>query len=395
MNEQTAAPDPRHRTLGLCLLAALVALHATTLDDGYFNDDFALVGTTLTDWLANPFHAHGRPLWSLSFVLTGAVSRAAWFQHAVNLALYAGLGALLLSLVDRERRGVSGVLAVAAALAHPAMAWPVGWISQRNDLLLLLCTVAAFSSRSTSRGAGWSLLSVLTKAPFVFQAAWEVVALARRKRFLAAVALASSSCTALWFAWDSYHRVNVEAATHGLHLAKLEGPGGVLVAAVLRGAKVVEGVGYSFFPLPAFATGFGAVAAAAVAFALGWLLVLSGLRARRSDELRAASPFLVFGLLLSIPYAFGSGLRIYVPATLFLFLALARALPDSARARLGWTVVLLASVVGTALNVGPVATGRTDLSAPVFIEPPDVPAERWQALRMRLVDEFVRNRLGR
>ena len=106
---------------------------------------------TAEDWKVRFF----RPVASLSIAFDRLVfGRWALGYHLTSLGLYALLLALMLSLYRRLGLGEPAArLALFLFLLGDATAFPVGWIANRNSLLMLLFTVAAVHCVADSRSA--------------------------------------------------------------------------------------------------------------------------------------------------------------------------------------------------------------------------------------------------
>ena len=139
--------------LTLPLLAlGFAALYLPSVGFGYRGNDFELLTTDWNAFLENPFAVAGRPLLSLSCVrlpgfpaLDGVIA-SSHFQHVLNVGLFLALLAAAVTLVKRRRYPPVALIFLVAALCHPAFLWAVTWISQRSDLLLVLCLCLALSS---------------------------------------------------------------------------------------------------------------------------------------------------------------------------------------------------------------------------------------------------------
>ncbi len=101
------------------------------------------------------------------------------------------------------------------------------------------------------------------------------------------------------------------------------------------------------------------------------------------------------GLLLCLPYAFSSGLRIYVPATLFLYLAvgIAVGLRGHPRTRTVASISIIAVIhlAGVGLNYPASRTDCFELERrhEARCQGTSVPAEDWNRFRGEIVDRFV------
>jgi tetratricopeptide (TPR) repeat protein len=90
-------------------------------------------------------HAYYRPLASASFAVTARLGGGAASHHAVNVALHMLAAGLLVVLLARlgHRPGVA-LLGGLLFAVHPALTEAVAWIPGRNDLLLVVATLAAW-----------------------------------------------------------------------------------------------------------------------------------------------------------------------------------------------------------------------------------------------------------
>ena len=55
-----------------------------------------------------------------------------------------------------------------AAFLHPSFIYPLTWIAQRNDLLLIIFAVLALANIDRRRGLAYLALSDMAKTPFGF-----------------------------------------------------------------------------------------------------------------------------------------------------------------------------------------------------------------------------------
>jgi tetratricopeptide (TPR) repeat protein len=100
-------------------------------------------------------HAYYRPLANASFAATARAGGGAGAHHAVNVALHMLAAGLLIALLGRldHRAGVALFGGLLFAV-HPALTEAVAWIPGRNDLLLVVATLAAWLAllRATTPG---------------------------------------------------------------------------------------------------------------------------------------------------------------------------------------------------------------------------------------------------
>jgi tetratricopeptide (TPR) repeat protein len=94
-------------------------------------------------------HAYYRPLANASFAVDARWSRSARGYHVTNIVLHAVAAGLLFLLLRRlgHRDGVAMLGGLLFAV-HPALTEAVVWIPGRNDLLLVVATLAAWLALS-------------------------------------------------------------------------------------------------------------------------------------------------------------------------------------------------------------------------------------------------------
>ena len=114
-------------------------LYLDTIFYGYFGDDFWLIKYNLTDVFNETFYGvHFRPLWYLSYYLTNLFFHSSVFDHFVNLILFFIVIKMsfdyVLGFFDKKKSLIIMVLWVTL----PWLLFPVTWISQRNDLLMII-----------------------------------------------------------------------------------------------------------------------------------------------------------------------------------------------------------------------------------------------------------------
>lgn len=168
---------------GAWLVALLgFGLYANTLRNGYVFDDrplftqhtdvqrgWAGIPRLLTsDIFSSQYAARGvdssltggryRPLSLVTFAMEVAtVGQRAWFSHLVNALLYAGIGALLVTLLARRLLpdDLTGVMVIAILFAaHPLHTEAVANVKGRDELLSMLFILLA--CRAAFRSAPWT-----------------------------------------------------------------------------------------------------------------------------------------------------------------------------------------------------------------------------------------------
>jgi hypothetical protein len=119
----------------------ILVLYGKTLSYGYYADDFIMVNLQLRhliDWfIVGPTGPHVRPIWYLSYYLTNMFFQSALFDHAVNILLFIFSACLAyrLCLIYFNQSVFRSFITTTLWILLPWQAFPVAWISQRNDLL--------------------------------------------------------------------------------------------------------------------------------------------------------------------------------------------------------------------------------------------------------------------
>jgi len=340
-----------------------------------------------------------RPVWVLSYPAVSLVSDSIVAQRIASLALWNACLVAGWRLVRGDARAPLVLLAIAL---HPGCLFPLLWIAQRNDLLLILFTALMALNASRPRGLVYAALSLLSKSPFVFQgavyAAWLWVGRASRPRFAAAAALAMLALAgaALVPMYSAYYAFGQEDPI-GLYQIADRDPASIAFVAAARAAKLVESAVYAFVPLPAF-HGSALLPLAVVAYAFGWGALLVEARrgglARREHSLR----LLALAAAMALPLAFGTGLRVVPPLVFFAYLGL---LPLPRASRLGvaaLTLITVSHAAGSLLNYRFSDTGCHDLARQAGSPAcghREAPIYRFQYDRQAIVDDWVRRWLER
>ena len=319
----------------------LVAFYLPALDYGYLWDDLREVHRGLGE-VFERLTMHPRPLYYLSFALTNPIFDEAWQHRLVNLALFAGVLATAARLARRfEVR--DGSLLLAATFLHPSFLFPVTWISQRNDLMLLIFILLAVLNVHRSRGFAYLLLSDFAKAPFVLHNVWYASVRWRASVWQAAAALAVAG--GLILAVLGFWSGVTAASTSPMSELTSGGPLALVFTLLVRAAKIAEGIVLALAPFEAYwGLNWVVVAGVALAYAVCWTTLAVVIV--RNFELRApAWSLVVIGFLNAAPFAIVSDPRVVCPVIpLFYFGAFALA------RRAGVARAVLAALV--ALNVG-------------------------------------------
>jgi hypothetical protein len=375
----------------------LLAVYLPSLRFGYcLRDDYDLIGQSWQSWIENPFHYLGRPIWSLSYLLVDLVSTKAAVHRLVNIVLL--IGVVNLAFLYAYRLGVSGWsgLLLCVGLTSPSWVWPATWIAQRNDVLLLFFLLLALLVSGRWSGLIFLQVATMSKSPFVFQILPFIWRDIRKRRVFDVVLTMTIAAAALYFVYKTYYLYNLNSEVKlGLYNAT---DASVVVHLAARSAKVLEGLTYNLFPVPAFASSWQVALGAFLAMLVGWALIVPGVVAglrRLMDSAAAplrsavAKPALLI-VLLSMSYAFGSGLRIYCPTLIFLYTTVALLCRPSRLLMIGSTILIGINLWGVVLTVPGLDTGCNEFPQPGLCAGPPIPVDNWSALRQSVVEEAVR-----
>jgi hypothetical protein len=302
------------------------AAFGASLGHGFIADDFTVVPVGFAGaWHEATHSQYLRPVWWLSYPLVNAAfGQSALAHHIVGHLLHLANCALAFVLLRDwigEGRSLGAVMAWSLA---PQVAFPVGWIAQRNDLLMTLFVLLALLAAERGRrgqGAALYLIGYLAKLTCL---ALPLALLTRHGlRREKGDALAGMVLTALGVAGVLW---GLQFYQPEAHLAAL-GPALRLANAA---KNLALGWGLTALPLPFMASAWS-IAAWAVFAALLAVLLLRHARANA-----AATRLLLLAALASLPLALMGELRITYLMLLFLCGGLAALpAPDTPRPLLG------------------------------------------------------------
>ena len=152
------------------------------LGRGFSADDFMMVPTTWSQFLANPFSIEGRPVELLTFALLPA---HAFVQHATSLIVYLACIWLMWRLCRRMGLTQWSTFLAVSAFFHPAFLWSVTWIAQRNSLLVICFLLLAVLATRTPLKLTLIAICSGAKTPYIFQNVVFAFQFARRRELLA------------------------------------------------------------------------------------------------------------------------------------------------------------------------------------------------------------------
>lgn len=392
----TSGSGPRIRPWVLSLLPAvlLLGLYLPALNFGFLWDDyFELV----SGWerTFEKLKTHPRIFYYASFALTNPFLEAAWEHRLINYALFAGV---IVTAVHAARcyRLPHPELLVLAIYAHPVFLYPVTWISQRNDLFLQIFVLLTLIFASRRIGFLFLLCSDFSKSPFVFQNAWYIwknwrTSVPRWMLVVAALIIPAIFLQGLLF-WEG----TKAGATSPMTTFEASGLSAMAVVVAVRAAKVAEALFMAHIPFPSFYAAFPVWLFAVVI--VGFLAVWSGMLAlawRGRANWRQGLEFLALTLLMSIPFAVNSDLRVIAPAVPMLYFAWAAMVGPGKPTRWLLSGLLVLNLVGTLTSYRLSDTGVT-----VSTEAKDytlcgerertLPMEKWRCERADAAHRIIR-----
>jgi len=371
----------------------LCAFYAYSLKFGYIWDD---PGEVTKDFAGanESISRHFRPLYYYSFALSNAVFDTPFPHRLINFLLMA-LAVFLAGKVARKFSLSFAPLLVLAIFLHPTFVYPITWISQRNDLLLLVFLLLSILNLDKTRGLIYLILSDASKMPFVFQNVWYAVIQWRvnRNRTLAIVSLAV--LPPIIFSGYFFYADYSSEATSSLTFFSGDGLQVLLTVAAARMAKVAESWTLILIPFPGYFQS-GPVAlifAVSAMYVAAWAVIgrnlITQIRSRRNSY-----KFLFLGIFMSMPFIFNSDMRIFGPAIPFIFFGIF-ALTDNARS----VGIALAVIVG--LNAGGSVLNYRLSDSGVYNTTTNVdyqqcgsyelsfPTERWRCSRSNITRDIV------
>jgi hypothetical protein len=370
-----------------------------SLTFGYMEiDDFQLIQSSLATRDQGIFwrFIYARPVWVLSYPLVSALSDTALAHRLAALLLVNWIVFLAYRLIGHYK---TWPLVVLAIVFHPAFLFPISWIAQRSDLLLILFATLALTHVSRRRGMLFLALSDFAKSPFVFHnlffafKAWKDRASNPKFSQTTILLAIVMMCGALFGTYHSYYLINLEAAEPvGLYNVTDRDFTALAFILVSRAFKIAEGLFLAFVPLPAFYQTFALPFAIPAYFAL-WGALAHCVWRTGVENKRLSIQLLAMAALMAVPFALGTGLRVIPPALFFLFIGLLTLVRPSRMCVAALSALVALNLLGSVLNYRFSDTGCYDLanSNPGWdCRHQDVPIYSFGADRQQLVDNFVK-----
>jgi hypothetical protein len=117
----------------------ILILYGDSILYGYVSDDYIFINFKFKDVINESIHGlYFRPIWYLSYTLSNFFTHSPLFDHLINLSLFIACSILLFNYTLRFLSKIESLLLVCFWISLPWMVFPAVWISQRNDLLMII-----------------------------------------------------------------------------------------------------------------------------------------------------------------------------------------------------------------------------------------------------------------
>lgn len=299
---------------------------------GYFTDDYQLVPKTFVEATSANFEHHFRPLWYYSYPFVNLISDGAFLHHFANLILFNIV--IFFFFLLAKRCSISWIILL-AIFTHPVFIWPVTWIAQRNDLLLLTFLSLALVYENSRWCGLFVVLSNLSKSPFLFQNVYFAKRFVKRKEYYSAILVVGVMFLMIYLG-VKFTLPSAKVSNFALIEKDLIGLG---LVGLGRVAKIFEGLFYIFVPFPAFWNSRYFVGLFSL-YCLLWIVILSFCILQRRD-VRNFFRFLGLALLMAVPLSFDSEMRVVGPVLVFAVFSVGMLLYDGRVSRILFSVLII------------------------------------------------------
>ena len=279
---------------------------------GFISDDFSLVPLSYFDALGRTIHTeHFRPLWYLSYPLTNSLLiGSSQVHHGVNIVLHIINCILVILIFSKSLGRVYSVAVVLTWTLLPWVAFPIVWISQRNDLIMaFFILLSIYFEEVDKRVLSYVaiIFAFMGKVTCLFYPlAYCFSAIFRRRRIdvifgvLAFIVAMIVSLLALKNAIPQEHIANT----------------GLLFKVINHTKNFIVGWFTVFFPVPFFLGIYHALAY--LVFLVSILFLVRNL----GEFNKYSKKYLALAVLMSLPLAMTHEIRITYVQSLFLLAAL-------------------------------------------------------------------------
>ena len=150
----------------IILFITSVLLMFDTIFYGFVSDDFSLVSSDFREAISSSLGVHFRPFWYLSYPLLNLISSSSYSHHIFNIVLFILSIYLAYKYINIKKTKLFSFISVLIWITLPWMVFPVTWISQRNDLLMivfLLISLIQFEKQKTYSSMVFLFFGFLSK----------------------------------------------------------------------------------------------------------------------------------------------------------------------------------------------------------------------------------------
>ena len=150
----------------IILFTISVLLMFDTIFYGFVSDDFSLVSIDFREAISSSLGVHFRPLWHLSYPFLNLISSSSYSHHIFNIVLFILSIYLAYKYINVKKTKLFSFISVLIWITLPWMVFPVTWISQRNDLLMIvfvLMSLIQFEKQKTYSSMVFLFFGFLSK----------------------------------------------------------------------------------------------------------------------------------------------------------------------------------------------------------------------------------------
>ena len=297
--------------LNFFLIFSFLIIYLPTLSFGYIADDFDLVPLSFEQALNETIRGpHFRPLWYLSYPAVNFILyNSSYLHHLTNICIHLVNCSISFLIFRRFLPDSVAILIIGIWSLLPWVAFPVAWISQRNDLLMAFFVLSAIHQNANRPWSSFILvfLAFLSKVTSLFfpLAFLLVLGLKRRNVDIIIGILIFTLCFLI-----SYLALNNNVTQE--HLNQLP----ALIKLINHTKNFLIGWLSLIVPLPFLFTPLNILGFTVLSVTLSYLI------SNHAIMTDTAKKYLLFSFLMSLPLAMTYELRITYLQSLFLLVAL-------------------------------------------------------------------------
>ncbi len=288
------------------ILIFIIILYGNTVSFGFINDDFYLVGLDFVSAYNEVVNGvHTRPLWHFSYPIVNLINSSSYFHHTINILLF------IISIFEIRKyliKHFSPSISIYILLFYISLPWlvfPIAWISQRNDLIMIyffFLSINSYDANSKSKSIIFLILSFLSKVNVVLTPLYFIYR--EHKQFKKSKWIYIFSSVQLIFLLISARSLHIanKLVTRTSDLNIIENIG-------LKSINYLTGLSSLIIPFPFFIN--------KVHF-IFYLILISTLIFLIKKNNKFKEDFILLFILTSLPLAIAPGLRIAIITSFFL-----------------------------------------------------------------------------